>query len=223
MELDRKEKWRDYKGKLCSSLLQGIVSPEEFLAAESRYKGALYETPKAYVDGVAYNDGTWVKYYYNGRIRCANKDEIGRYIYGYVCFLLKAGIDDWEELWFYSVCFLIEVLEYREGLFGCSMDNKQRIDSIIKKVCKETPENATTAIKDTRAFCMDPEMLKRMNAADKTRMQKAIQKKITDTKIAELDEPELKSIRKRAHRITEKGLPTSPSRLQQWITENKRQ
>lgn len=214
MVLDEKMRWRAFR-KEVHDWLTWNLSPSE----KEEYKCGLYESPKTYVDGVAYNDGSWVKYVHNGKLWCRNREEIGRYLYGYVCFLLKAGDYDKDELWYYSLCFLIDVLEYRKGRFGFSMENRSWIDSIIEKVCRKRPAVIKTAIVDARSFCIDPKLMRGMTVAQKTRLQKKIQKKLTDERIAELYDREL-SIRKNVERFKEKGLEISPSRLHQWLKEN---
>ena len=86
MELDEKVRWKVLRDE--------ILEGHRWLEKEG-----LYESPKIYVNGVAQNDGSWVKYVHNGKLWCRNKEEIGRYLYGYMCFLLKVQVDDnWELL-----------------------------------------------------------------------------------------------------------------------------
>ena len=214
MELDEKVRWKVFRMELFEIATRRLSYSEK----KAYYRG-LYESPKTYVDGVAQNDGSWVKYVHNGKLWCSNKEEIGRYLYGYVCFLLKADVDDYDWIWYYSICFLIDVLEYRKGQFGCSMENKERIQFIIHKVLNTPPTDIKTAKKDEREFCIDPMLIKGMTVAEKTRLQKKIQKELTDARIAELYDQDL-SIRKNVERFNEKGLQISPSRLHQWLKEN---
>lgn len=215
MELDRKIRWRSFRDELYDRIIDGRYSTDDMIERVKVYKDGLYETPKVYEDGYAVNDGSWVKYYYNGRFRCKNKEEIGRYIYGYVCFLIKAGIDDLDEFWYYSLCFLIDRLEYREGLFGCSFENKDRIESTIKKAREKRPQEVWTAKKDERKHCLDPSVKKGKTVGEKTHLQKKKDKAITDARIAERYDPSLDSIRKNAA-ICE----VSIGRLHQWLKEN---
>ena len=216
MELDRKVRWKSLRDELYDRIIEGSYSPDDMIDRVKAYQKGLYETPKVYDDGYAVNDGSWVKYYYNGRFRCKNKEEIGRYVYGYVCFLIKAGIDDWDEFWYYSICFLIDRLEYREGLFGCSFENKMRVESAIRKAREKGPQEVWTAKKDKRRHCLDPRVKKDMPVGEKTHLQKKKDKEITDARIAERYDPGLDSIRKNAV-ICE----VSPSRLHQWLKENR--
>lgn len=227
MELDRKGRWKCFRDELFGIITSSTHTPDDIIERVTAYQEGLYETPKVYDDGYAVNDGSWVKYYYNGRFRCKNKEEIGRYVYGYVCFLIKAGIDDWDEFWYYSLCFLIDRLEYREGLFGCSFENKGRIESAIKKACEKRPQEVWTAKKDKRGYCLDPAVMKERTKGleeekeiigEKTRLQKESQKKKTDDRIAKRYDPNLESIRKNAARCK-----VSPSRLCQWLKENRLQ
>lgn len=215
MELDRKVRWKCLRDELFGVITNSAHSPDDMIERIKSYRKGLYETPKVYEDGYAVNDGSWVKYYYNGRFRCKNKEEIGRYIYGYVCFLIKAGIDDWDEFWYYCLCFLIDRLEYREGLFGCSLENKKRIESTIRKAREKRPQEVWTAKKDERKHCLDPSVKKGKTVGEKTHLQKKKDKAITDARIAERYDPSLDSIRKNAA-ICE----VSTGRLHQWLKEN---
>ena len=215
MELDRKVRWKSLRDELFGVITSGAHSTDDIVERVKAYKSGLYESPKEYVDGYAINDGSWVKYYYNGRFRCKNKDEIGRYLFGYVCFLIESGIDDWDEFWYYSLCFLIDRLEYREGLFGCSLENKGRIESTIKIARAKKPQEVWTAKKDKREFCLDPQLIKGMSVGEKTRMQKQYMKKATDERIRRIYDPSSKkSVQDNA---TICGV--SKGRMEQWIQE----
>lgn len=213
------------RDELYDMIVNSSLSPDEEKDRVKAYREGLYATPKVYEDGYAINDGSWVKYYYNGRFRCKNKEEIGKYVYGYVSFLIIAGIDDWDEFRYYSLCFLIDRLEYREGLFGCSLDNRRRIESTIKKAYMKRPREVWTAKEDKRGYCLDPTVMKERTKGleekkeiigEKTRLQKESQKKKTDDRIAQRYDPNLESIRKNAARCE-----VSPSRLCQWLKENR--
>lgn len=215
MELDRKVRWKNLRDELFGVITSGTHSPDDIVERVKAYKGGLYESRKEYVDGYAINDGSWVKYYYNGRFRCKNKDEIGRYLFGYVCFLMEAGIDDQYEFWYYSLCFLIDRLEYREGLFGCSMDNRRRIESTIRIAQAKKPQEVWTAKKDGREFCLDPQLIKGMSVGEKTRMQKRYQKKATDERIRRIYDPSSKkSVQDYANICG-----VSKGRMEQWLQE----
>ena len=63
----------------------------------------LYESPKVYDEkGIAYNDGTWLIYNtcrikggkFRGRLFCGTKKQLLEYLYGYMCFLKKVGVDE---------------------------------------------------------------------------------------------------------------------------------
>lgn len=230
MELDRKIRWRNFRSEYYDMIVDERYShcPDESIDRVKVYKLGLYESPKVYVDGYAVNDGSWIKYYYNGKFRCKNKEEIGRYLFGYVCFLMEAGIDVLDELWYYSLCFLIDRLEYREGLFGCSPDNKGRIKSTIEKARAKSPQVVWTAKKDNRGYCSDPKVIKERTrglkskkeiTGEKTRLQKENQKKKTDEIIRKYYDHS-KSPGKNVTWFKEIGHPYSKSRLYQWLKEN---
>ena len=216
MEKDEKVLWKKLREESFRMVTWGLSDEEK----KDYYRG-VYETPKTYVNGYAINDGTWVRYIHTGKLWCKNKEEVLRYMYGYVCFLLKAGKYDSLELFHYCLCFLIDMLEYKKGLFGCSMENRANIDLIIGKVCQKNPADVKTAKIDKRRFCLDPKMKKGKTVAEKTSLQKKKDKAMTDARIAELRDPQKeKSVRDGARIITERGFPVSYSRYQQWLKEN---
>ena len=218
MEQDEKTLWKRLREDSYKQVTLGLSDEEK-----KAYDRGVYESPKTYVNGFAINDGTWVRYIHTGKLWCKNKEEVLRYMYGYVCFLLKVGDYDGLELFHFCLCYLIEMLEYKKGLFGCSMENRKRIVSIIEKVCRATPAEVKTAKIDKRRFCFDPKIKKGMTVAEKTRAQKKQDKELTDAIIAELRDPaEEKSVRDGARIITERGFPVSPSRYHQWLKENPR-
>lgn len=218
MEQDEKTLWKRLREDSYKQVTLGLSDEEK-----KAYDRGVYESPKTYVNGFAINDGTWVRYIHTGKLWCKNKEEVLRYMYGYVCFLLKVGDYDGLELFHFCLCYLIEMLEYKKGLFGCSMENRKRIVSIIEKVCRATPAEVKTAKIDKRRFCFDPRIKKGMTVAEKTRAQKKQDKELTDAIIAELRDPaEEKSVRDGARIITERGFPVSPSRYHQWLKENPR-
>lgn len=218
MEQDEKTLWKRLREESYRQVTWGLSDEEK-----GAYECGVYESPKTYVNGFAINDGTWVRYIHTGKLWCKNKEEVLKYMYGYVCFLLKVGDYDGLELFHFCLCYLIEMLEYKKGLFGCSMENRKRIVSIIEKVCRATPAEVKTAKIDKRRFCFDPRIKKGMTVAEKTRAQKKQDKELTDAIIAELRDPaEEKSVRDGARIITERGFPVSPSRYHQWLKENPR-
>lgn len=216
MEWDEKVLWKRLREESFRQVTWGVSTEEK-----KAYECGVYESPKTYVNGFAFNDGTWVRYIHTGKLWCKSKEEVLGYLYGYVCFLLKVGEYDSSELFHYCLCFLVDMLEYKKGAFGCSTENKERIVSIIRKVCQATPADVKTAKVDKRRYCFDPKIKKGMTVAEKTRAQKKQDKEITDAIIAELRDPEIeKSVRDGARIITERGFKVSPSRYQQWLKEN---
>ena len=214
MELDEKVLWKRLREESFRQVTWGVSTEEK-----KAYECGVYESPKTYFNGFAFNDGTWVRYIHTGKLWCKSKEDVQRYLYGYVCFLLKVGEYDSSELFHYCLCFLIEILEYKKGLFGCSMENRKRIVSIIENVCRARPANVKTVKIDKRVFCMDPKMIEGLSVAEKTMLQKKKDKELTDARIAGLYDRGL-SIRKNIERFKEFGLYISPSRLHQWLKEN---
>lgn len=193
-------------------------------------KWGVYETPKEYVDGVAFNDGGWLIYntsraykhkdenVYKDSIFCQNKNKVIEDLYSYIMFLRKIGIEIVFEMNYYTIAFLVKYLRFNDKVFDCNAENKKKIVELCQKAFDKEPEEIVCDRKDTREFALDPDMKMKMTTSAKTRMQKKIQKQMTDALIEKWYNKEL-SIRKNKDALLAHGIDISVGRLHQWIKE----
>lgn len=233
MELDDKQSWKAFRKMVYRNLLYDGMYPVENkkrIQSPANIYG-LYETPKTYVGGVAYNDGSWLKYstcrITNDRFRCKvlcrTKKVLIDYVYGYMCFLRKVGIVERDEMVYYSICFIIFKLTYRKGLFNASQDHKQKVIDLAESVLKSKDEDIRTWRPDRRKFCMDPRVKKDMTKAEKTSLQKKVQGQMKDDLIRKWYNPKL-SVRKNVEEMKRQGVKDiSKSSLDRWIQKYIRQ
>lgn len=189
-----KKKWDSYKGTEYYSILGCSSIPDNIKERISSYKEGLYETPKTYVDGFAYNDGSWLIYntcrITNGKFRnkvmCRTKNDVISYLYDYLCFLRKVGIIEKYELRYYSLCYIVNKLALPDGVFSKTEVNKNKIMDLVLSVLKKDIDDIFCFRYDDRKFCMDPKMKKGKSIAEKTAIQRKNDKKMNYDKIMEL-------------------------------------
>ena len=190
----------------------------------------LYESPKVYDEkGIAYNDGTWLIYNtcrikggkFRGRLFCGTKKQLLEYLYGYMCFLKKVGVDERDEMIYYSIGYIINKLTYRKGLFPDSKQNMEKLKELAKSVLKKEIEEVTCARADKRNSCLDPKIKKSMTTAQKTSIQKKAQKQQKDDLIKQWYDPG-KSVRGNVKYFKENNIPVSKARLEIYLREHKK-
>ena len=236
--------WKRYRGELYGRLIIGRQNDglDEWAIAvrvQNNLSG-IYETPKSYEDGVAYNDGSWLifntsrafkhndKTWYKDKVFCRDKSQVVDDLYCYALFLRKIGIDVGYEMNYYAVAFLTKYLRFFDGVFNCTMDNKKMVAEICRSAMNKEPEEIDCGTRiDKRKFALDPDMIKRMKSGkpkkwaigDTTRFQKRTQKQMKDDLIRKWYNPQL-SERENIKVFKANGIEgVSLSRLHQWIKE----
>lgn len=232
VEIDDRKDWLQYRNEVLRKMRKLYNSGEldkSDLSLLSEYKDRLIvETPKHYVDGVAYNDGSWVRFGIfrtrkNGdavnSIWVKDKKQMVSVIYGYMCFLRLAGVRD-KMTAIYFTAILFEHLRYRKGMFPLSTNRKVMVniaDNVFSKDLQDIRDNCDCI--DSRKFCIDSRHLSRSQCTAK-------QHKVMDRKaktyelIAENYDPTL-SIRKNETKMREMGLKVSKSTIENWLNEQK--
>ena len=200
----------------------------------------IYETPKSYNDGVAYNDGSWLifntsrtikhndRVMYKDKVFCRDKSQVIDDLYSYALFLRKIGIEVVYEMNYYAIAFLTKYLRFYDGVFDCTTDNKKKIGEICRSAFNKEPEEIDCSTRiDSRKFALDPDVIERMTrgmtrkqaTAEKTRFQKKIMKRMKDELIRKWYNP-LLSERENIKVFKSNGIEdVSLSRLHQWIKE----
>ena len=245
LKIHKMDDWKTYRVEMYGRLIIGGQNggfDERAIAYRVQDNpSGIYETPKSYSAGVAYNDGSWLIYntsriikkgdkaLYKDKVFCRDKSQVIDDLYSYVLFLRKIGIEVVFEMNYYAVAFLTKYLRFYEGVFDCTMDNKKKVGEIcLSALNKELEEIDCCTRIDPREFALDPDMIERMTrgmtrkqaTAETTRFQKRIMKQMKDDLIRKWYDPRL-SVRDNITKVFRpNGIEdVSPSRLQQWIKE----
>lgn len=230
MLFDNKAEWELERKCRFSLLAYNPDYPQEYRDRLISHKSGLYETPKTFnSEGIAYNDGSWLIYNtsrtkegkYRGKILCQNKEQVIKYVYGYICFLRKVGINWNEEMEYYTICYIKDKLTFPKGVFNCSKPNTRLIEQKVHTILNMEYEDVECSRLDKRNFCMDPEMKKDMSRSDKVRLEKAELKKETYDYIAKYAHPKLKVIDNLIE-LSKHGKTISRSTFLRWKREQKR-
>ena len=236
--------WKKYRvemyGRLILGSQNGGFDERKIAYRVQDNPSGIYETPKSYNDGVAFNDGSWLIYntsrmikkgdkaLYKDKVFCWDKGQVVNSLYSYVLFLRKIGIEVVYEMNYYAVAFLTKYLRFYDGVFDCTMDNKKKVGELCRSALNKEPEEIDCGTRiDFRKFALDPNMIERMKRGkpkkqaigDTTRFQKRKQKQMTDDLIRKWYNPRL-SRRENIKEFKANGIEdVSLSRLQQWINE----
>ena len=235
--------WKSYRLEIYRRLLQGGQNDFQKREIANRVQDnnwGIYETLKAYEDGVAYNDGNWLIYntsrmqrkddkvFYKDKVFCKDKSHVIDVLYSYILFLRKIGIEVVYEMNYYAVAFLTKYLRFYDKVFDCKMENKKKVGELCQAAFKKEPEEIDCYSRiDSRKFALEPVMIGRMTrgmtgsqaTATVTRLQKKIQKQMKDKLIEKWYNPQL-SERENIKVFRENGIEdVSLGRLHQWIKE----
>ena len=226
---DNKTEWERERKFRFSILAYDPGYPQEYRDRLVSHKDGLYETPKTFnSDGIAYNDGSWLIYNtsrskegkYRGKILCKKKEQVINYIYGYLCFLRKVGIEWNEEMIYYTICYVKDKLTFPKGMFNCSPSNLRLIEQKVGEILNRDYEDVICSRIDKRKFCMAPDKKKGMEKSDKVRLEKAEQKKMTYDYIARYYNPARKPI-ENLMEFKKHGKTISESTFKRWKREHK--
>lgn len=236
---DRKD-WYEYRKKVYLEILKNNDIDFNIRRFVQQNKNqVIYETPKTFVDGVAYNDGTWVIY---NTIKCnkrkkavwnikiTNYEHLIRVLYGYIAFLKVAGINDKESMLYFTLTFF-DRLTFLKGIFDCNDTNKKRILQLVEFVIKKNIDELTkdwTRNETKRIRCWDDRKFAIKTDGMSTSEIRKIQHKVmgkkqkTDELIKKHYKPNL-SIAKNLEILKENGVKCSKRRLCNWMKEQKEQ
>ena len=229
MELDFKKDWIKRRQRLYYNLLSDPSYPVKYKSRVQANPFGLYETPKVYDEnGVAYNDGTWLVYNtcrvsnakFRGKIFCKNKQQLLEYLYGYMCFLKKVGVEERDEMIYHAICYIIYKLTYRKGLFRDTNASIEKLKELATSVIKKDVEDIKCSRVDKRKCCLDPKIKKTMTTGQKTSLQKKAQKQMKDELIEKWYDPGL-SIRENVKYFKKNNIPISKARLEIYLRERR--
>ena len=160
---DNKKEWVNKRKDLYRRILTNKYIPDISKQRVQDYSKGLWETPKTFVDGYAYNDGTWLKYNtyrvkggkFHNKIYCKTKKDVIEQLYSYLCFLKKIGVTNTLEMGYFAVCHIIWKLTFVEGMYE---PNKTNLTKMEKMAATVQRNDVICERRDTRQYCMDPKL-----------------------------------------------------------------
>lgn len=220
MDWDNKKDWVRRRKELYLLILPSSSVPVMSRQRIYDYKKGLWETPKTYVNGYAYNDGSWLIYNtfrvkdgkFHNKVLCMTKKDVILQLYSYLCFLKKIGVSNFWEMQYFAVCHIIWKLTFKKGLWKDTIKNRNHIEKLIKTV---SGKEVTCYRTDTRKYCIDPKLKKGKTKGQVTGLQRKKDKELNCKRIEELYNPAL-SNKQNLNMFKEKGLDISERTLQRW-------
>ena len=184
------------------------------------YREGIWETPKVYIDGYAYNDGSWLIYNtcriscgkFKNKVYCRTRKDMIDNLYSYICFLKNIGMDNTLEMGYFAFCHIIVKLTFTKGLFAPTKQNLDLLECIIQSIRKN---DICCYRKDTRKYCMDPRMKEGKTTGQKVGLQRKKDKEVTWKRIEELYDETLTN-KQNLLKMKEAGLPICERTLQEW-------
>ena len=192
------------------------------------YSGGLYDTPKVYdKDGYAYNDGTWIKFktgwcqngVYRSMTICGSKDDLLKKMYAYICFLRKIGIDDIVVIRYFVIVYMLDRLDFKDGMFPANQANWDKMGDCINTVLDKDIDDVFCDCEDGRRYAMDP----RTKSKDRkvwTSVQRKKDKEINWDKIEKLYDSSKTDVQNLME-FKRNGLDISWSTLTRWKKSRK--
>lgn len=238
-EVDTKGDWYKTRWMYYSAAINDkTISAEDRAFCEKMKDTVIYESPKTYVDGVAYNDGSWVIYEtfrankggkLVGNFRVKDLNDLIRRLYGYMVFLKLAGISSKKMLVYFTVVFF-DRLVYQKGMFDCNWKNKDILNKLADMVLGKSNDELTkdwtrgkTKEKkgcwDDREFSLDTSG-KSKSEVSRERNRVLGKKQKLDDQIEELYE-DGKSIKEMLDILHRNGVKIGKSRYCLWLKEHK--
>lgn len=220
---DKKE-WEIFK----KDLYRWCMNPELDISDYQRqmvyyYKDGLFETPKKYIDGYAYNDGTWKKFStgcmyksgYRGMMVCGSKKSLIDCLYAYMCFLKKMGVDDGKVFGYFTVVYILTKLDFKDGMFTKNQANINILSGLIGEVKEKDVDDICCDCDDERRYCIDPRYLICKSSSTKVKIQRKKDKELDWKKIEELYD-DSKTNAQNLMVFHQNGLVISERTLQRW-------
>lgn len=192
------------------------------------YRGGLYETPKVFIDGYAYNDGSWKKFKtgcmyktgYRGMMMCWDKKSITDCLYAYMCFLKKMGVDESRVFCYFTVVYMLDKLDFKDGMFPANRDNINILSGLICKVMDKDVDDICCDCDDERQYVISPDLLRCKDRGDKVKIQRKKDKDINWKRIEELYDRSKTDVQNLME-FKKKGLDISGSTLTRWKKSRK--
>ena len=217
---DDKKDWVSKRKDLYRRIMTSPSIPVICKQRVSDFPKGLWETPKTFVDGYAYNDGTWFIYNtcrekggkFHHKVMCKTKKQIVEQLYSYLCFLKQLGMNNFMEMGYFAVCHIIWKLTFSKGLFKPNTTNMNTLEHLIRAVLKN---DVSCDRVDTRQYCMDPKLKRGRDKGQVVGLQRKKDKEIRWRKMEELYDKSLTN-QENLDKMKENGLNISESTLQRF-------
>ena len=162
---DDKKDWVSKRKELYRRILTHKDLPDICKKRVYDYPKGLWETPKTFVNGYAYNDGTWLRYntyrmkggIFHNKVYCKTRKDVIEQLYSYMCFLKKIGINNTMEMWYFAVCHIIWKLTFSKGMYEPNKTNLTKMEKLATTVQRN---DVICERRDTRQYCIDPKLKK---------------------------------------------------------------
>lgn len=236
-KLDRKKEWYKYRKKYYIDIHNcNTISKEDKLFCNRHRDEVIYENPKTFTDGVAFNDGTWVVFntirVKNGKERTnilvRTSEGMVKTLYSYMSFLKIAGIRQKNLMVYFTLTFF-DRLTFGDKVFECNDRNKGILHLLAEKVLKKPDDEITrdwtrggklrTGCWDDRKFCIDTTGLTKEEIIKK--QNQIMNRKQNTDRLIEENRLEGKSIKENVEHFKELGLKVSRARYCSWLSEHK--
>lgn len=225
-----KNLWRTAADILYNATLHKFWSEDiDVWSRLDKHRDGYYETPKKFVNGVATNDGTWLRYkterWSHGKlvtkITCTSKNDVIKILYEYLSFLKLDGLTITGEMMYYAMKLIIDKMVIPEGIFEYNEENRNLIQNLVEDIKGKPVEEITCDRKDPRKTAFDPNLTKHLSKTNILKIGKRIKKKERDDLIAQYyhQNPDL-SYRKIAKIMNEDGIKISKSTIENWVKNN---
>ena len=223
-----KTKWQKVADGLYTATLSKLWS--ESIDDWSRLDGHLdgyYETPKKFINGVAKNDGSWLRYkterWSHGKlvtkVICTTRKDVIKILYEYLLFLKLDGLTITGEMLYYAMKLILDKLIIPKGVFEYNETNRKLILDFIEEIKNKPVEEIRCNRKDPRKIAFNPNLTKDMTRADKLRISKKVKKNERYEQISKYYNPGL-SYRQIAKMMNEDGIKISKTTIERWVQEN---
>ncbi|MBO4561258.1 MAG: hypothetical protein J5705_04740 [Bacteroidaceae bacterium] len=217
---DNKKEWVNKRKELYRRILTSNYIPDSSKKRVSDYPKGLWETPKTFVDGYAYNDGTWLKYNtcrvkggkFHNKVYCKTKKDVIEQLYSYMCFLKKIGINNTMEMWYFAVCHIIWKLTFSKGMYEPNKTNLTKMEKLATTVQRN---DVICERRDTRQYCIDPKLKKGKTSGQVIGLQRKKDKDMRWNRIKELYDSTLTN-QQNLDKMKDNGLEISESTLHRW-------
>lgn len=220
MSWDDKTEWEGKRKDWYEFIIKHHTLPDVIKQRVYDYRKGLWETPKVFVDGFAYNDGSWLLYNtcrkkgctLHNKVFCKTKKDVIKQLYSYLCFLKKVGVNNYLEMMYFACCHIIYKLSFKKGIWDTSKKNIDLLNDLVKRV---NSKEVTCDRKDTRKYCIDPKLKEELDKGKITGIQRRKDKEMTYKRIEQLYDPDL-TRQQNLDKFKENGLVVSESTLKRW-------